>query len=143
MSHEGYHEPYEKLPDAVRDMHRALVSLQEELEAVDWYYQRAATTTDAALREVLLHNAHEEIEHAMLLFEWIRRQDPVFDANMREYLFRDGSIVAVEAKVKDRESGFAPLPSPRRQAMGEPSIPADSRPVARTTLGSLRERGDR
>src|SRR5262245_27860860 len=78
MSHEGYHEPFEHLPEPVRAMHRAIVSLMEELEAVDWYYQRAAVDADEALKAVLLHNAHEEIEHAMMVLEWIRRRDSTF-----------------------------------------------------------------
>ena len=96
MSHEGYHEPYEKLTEATRDMHRAIISLMEELEAIDWYQQRADVCPDDELRSVLLHNKHEEIEHAMMTLEWIRRQDPVFDENMVKYLFAEGPIVEIE-----------------------------------------------
>jgi hypothetical protein len=136
MSHEGYHEPYDKLPETVRDMHRALISLMEELEAVDWYYQRAAVTRDEALRAVLLHNAHEEVEHAMMTLEWIRRTDPVFDTTMREYLFRAGSITQAEAEA----TGKAAQPAPVSERMGaRPPVP--SRGPAGPTLGSLREPG--
>ena len=103
MSHEGYHEPFEQLPESVRNMHRAITSLMEELEAVDWYYQRAAVAKDEELKAILLHNAHEEIEHASMALEWIRRNDPVFNANLREYLFKEGSIVGKEAAATGKE----------------------------------------
>lgn len=100
MAHEGYHEPFEKLSEPTRMMHRALESLMEELEAIDWYYQRAEVTDDEALKAILLHNAHEEIEHAFMTLEWIRRHDKSFDLNMRTYLFREGDIVAGEKTAK-------------------------------------------
>jgi ferritin-like protein len=89
MSHEGYHEPTEELSDDVRDMHRAIESLMEELEAVDWYAQRAYATKNKELRDIMLHNANEEKEHAAMVLEWIRRRDPVMDKNLRTYLFKD------------------------------------------------------
>lgn len=92
-----WHESYEKMSEEVRDFSRALRSLQEELEAVDWYHQRAAATADPALQRVLMHNRNEEIEHAMMLLEYLRRQDPVFNEHMRTYLFRADDIVAIEA----------------------------------------------
>jgi ferritin-like protein len=98
MSHETLHEPIESLRPATRDLHRALVSLMEELEAIDWYQQRADATTDAELRAVIEHNRDEEIEHAMMALEWIRRQSPKFDENMRTYLFSEGPITEVEKK---------------------------------------------
>jgi ferritin-like protein len=101
MSHEGYHEPAELLPEPTKDLHRALISLQEELEAVDWYQQRADATKDEALRGVMIHNRNEEVEHAMMVLEWIRRQDPIFDAHMRTYLFRgDIPITQIEQAIK-------------------------------------------
>jgi ferritin-like protein len=78
------------------DQHRALVSIQEELEAVDWYNQRAEGATDDELRAVLEHNRDEEKEHAMMTLEWLRRHDPKLDAHMRTYLFTEGSILEVE-----------------------------------------------
>jgi ferritin-like protein len=78
------------------DQHRALVSIQEELEAVDWYNQRAEGATDDALRAILEHNRDEEKEHAMMVLEWLRRHDPKLDAHMRTYLFTEGSILEVE-----------------------------------------------
>lgn len=97
MSHEGYHEPIERLSAATTDMHRALLSLMEELEAVDWYAQRAEVCADDALRAVLVHNQNEEIEHAMMTLEWIRRTSPMVDAHARRYLFTTAPITAAEA----------------------------------------------
>lgn len=92
MSSVGYHEPVNELSKETRDMHRAIVSLMEELEAVDWYNQRADACSDQDLRKVLEHNRDEEKEHAAMTLEWIRRQDPKFDEYLREFLFTDGEI---------------------------------------------------
>ena len=100
MSSEGFHIPLEKLTTHTKQMHYAISSLMEELEAVDWYYQRADDTDDAELKAILLHNAHEEIEHASMVLEWLRRADPVIDKNLREYLFQPGSIVGREHVVE-------------------------------------------
>jgi ferritin-like protein len=88
------HEP--NLPSDVVDRHRAIVSIMEELEAVDWYDQRAAATSDDDLREVLAHNRDEEKEHAAMTLEWLRRRDPKLDAHLRTYLFTEGDILAIE-----------------------------------------------
>jgi hypothetical protein len=107
MSSEGLHVPRESLSRETLELHYAIASLMEELEAVDWYYQRADDSADAELKAVLLHNAHEEIEHASMVLEWLRRNDEQFDENLREYLFQDGSIVRreheVEGKATDRD----------------------------------------
>ena len=87
MSHEGYHEPISELSDATRDMHRAIESLMEELEAVDWYNQRVDACKDPALAKILAHNRDEEKEHAAMVLEWIRQKDPRFDKELKEYLF--------------------------------------------------------
>ncbi len=92
MSHEGYHEPINELSDETRDMHRAIVSLMEELEAVDWYNQRMDACKDDKLRAILKHNRDEEKEHAAMTLEWIRRRDSAFDKELRDYLFTDKSI---------------------------------------------------
>ena len=92
MSSEGYHEPIEELSDEVRDMHRAIVSLMEELEAVDWYNQRADACKDPELRAILRHNRDEEKEHAAMVLEWIRRRDPKFDHELRDWLFTDKKL---------------------------------------------------
>jgi ferritin-like protein len=100
MSSESTHEPYDLLSDETKNLHRAIVSLIEELEAVDWYQQRASVCPDADLKAVLLHNRDEEIEHAMMNLEWVRRHDPVFDDAMKLYLFAEGPITEIEAKAK-------------------------------------------
>ena len=92
MAHEGYHEPGEELSDATRDMHRAIVSLMEELEAVDWYNQRVDACRDQDLKRILAHNRDEEKEHAAMVLEWIRRKDSVMDRELREALFTKGRI---------------------------------------------------
>jgi ferritin-like protein len=92
MSHEGYHEPVGELSEEVRDSHRAIVSLIEELEAVDWYHQRAAACKNPELRANLMHNRDEEKEHAAMLLEWIRRNDSTFAKELKDYLFTDKPI---------------------------------------------------
>lgn len=92
MSNEGYHEPVDQLSVKTRDMHRAIVSLMEELQAVDWYNQRAEACSNADLEAILAHNRDEEKEHASMLLEWIRRNDPGFDKELRDYLFTDKQI---------------------------------------------------
>jgi hypothetical protein len=89
MASDQYHEPIEELNDDIRDMHRAIVSLMEELEAVDWYNQRAAACKDATLKAILEHNRDEEKEHAAMVLEWIRRKDGSFAGQMKEFLFTD------------------------------------------------------
>lgn len=96
MANEGYHEPIEELSDETRDMHRAIVSLMEELEAVDWYNQRVDACKDNELRAILEHNRDEEKEHAAMVLEWIRRKDPSFDKELKDYLFTEESIVEKE-----------------------------------------------
>ena len=103
MSSEGLHAPREKLSQQTYHMHQAISSLMEELEAVDWYRQRADDCDDPQLQAILLHNMREEIEHAAMALEWIRRNDETFDKELREYLFSDGDIVAVENKAMGRK----------------------------------------
>jgi hypothetical protein len=102
MSSEGLHIPREKLSAQTLKMHYAISSLIEELEAVDWYRQRADDTDDAELKAIFLHNAREEIEHASMALEWIRRADGQFDKNLREYLFQEGSIVGREHEAEGK-----------------------------------------
>jgi uncharacterized protein len=96
MASVGYHEPLELLSGETRDMHRAIVSLMEELEAIDWYQQRADACSDPVLKDVLLHNKNEEIEHAAMVMEWIRRHSDQFDQMMKTYLFTEQPIVGIE-----------------------------------------------
>lgn len=108
MSSESLHEAAEKLSPATIDRHRATVSLMEELEAIDWYDQRIDAATDEALKAVLRHNRDEEKEHAAMVLEWLRRQDPVIDQQLRTYLFKDGDILAVEEEAEaDAAAGAA------------------------------------
>jgi uncharacterized protein len=92
MSNEGYHEPLDELSDATRDTHRAIISLMEELEAVDWYNQRVDACKDKELKAILAHNRDEEKEHASMVLEWIRRNDPAFSKELKDYLFTDKKI---------------------------------------------------
>ena len=96
MANEGYHEAAEELSDATKDMHRAIVSLMEELEAVDWYNQRVSACKDEELKAILIHNRDEEKEHAAMMLEWIQRRDPRFSAEMKEYLFTAQPITHIE-----------------------------------------------
>jgi ferritin-like protein len=92
MANEGYHEPIEELSDETRDMHRAITSLMEELEAVDWYNQRVDACKDKELADILAHNRDEEKEHAAMVLEWIRRKDPTFSNELKDYLFTTKSL---------------------------------------------------
>lgn len=92
MANEGYHEPVSELSDETRDMHRAIISLREELEAVDLYNQRVDACKDKELRAILAHNRDEEKEHAAMLLEWIRRCDSKFDHELKDYLFTEKPI---------------------------------------------------
>lgn len=98
MGSETYHEPLELLSEETKEMHRALTSLVEELEAIDWYQQRAEACSDDRLRDILTHNRNEEMEHAAMALEWIRRMSPAFEERLRRYLFSSGDIVAEEEK---------------------------------------------
>ena len=102
MSSEVLHVAREKLSRKTLEMHYAITSLMEEFEAVDWYRQRADDTEDPELKKILLHNAREELEHAAMVLEWIRRNDPEADAQLREYLFKDGSIAGHEEGASEK-----------------------------------------
>jgi ferritin-like protein len=101
------HEDPGAIGAAVIDNHRAIASIMEELEAIDWYSQRVAATDDAELAAVLAHNRDEEKEHAAMTLEWLRRHDPALDAVLRQYLFREGSIVGQEAAATADAGGGA------------------------------------
>ena len=107
MSSETLHEDPAKLGSEIIDQHRAISSLMEELEAIDWYNQRAQVTTDDELRAILIHNRDEEKEHAAMVLEWLRRHDPKLDENLRKYLFTEESFVAQIAA----EKAAAPPPA--------------------------------
>lgn len=97
MSSESLHEEAGKLGPEVIDQHRAIVSLMEELEAVDWYNQRAKATGNPELRAILEHNRDEEKEHAAMALEWLRRSDPTFSQHLKTFLFSNGPITGTEA----------------------------------------------
>lgn len=124
-----WHERDDLLSEETKDMSRAIKSVIEELEAVDWYNQRAGATTDPQLKRILEHNRDEEKEHAAMVLEWIRRRDPKFELNLREYLFTDGEITTIEERLHSV--------SPAESGAGEdaPSIQAGS-----LTVGSLKHR---
>ena len=92
MANAGYHESINELTDETKDMHRAIISLREELEAVDLYNQRVDMCKNNALKAILAHNRDEEKEHAAMLLEWIRRQDSAFDKELKDYLFTEKAI---------------------------------------------------
>lgn len=107
-----YHEPPEELAAETREIHRGLASLIEELEAVDWYQHRIDVSKDDDMRSILMHNRDEELEHAAMALEWLRRQLPVLDFQLRAYLFADGAIVKTdeqkESAAKERMKSKAP-----------------------------------
>lgn len=115
----GLHEPADRLSPETVDRHRALVSIQEELEAVDWYDQRVDAATDVELASVLAHNRDEEKEHAAMTIEWLRRHDPVFDRHLRTYLFTETSITEVE---REAEAGGGPGADAVHDAAGGGSL---------------------
>ena len=104
MSHEGFHVPVEKLARKTIHLHYAIESLMEELEAVDWYRQRMDDTEDESLKAILKHNANEEIEHAAMVLEWLRRNDSCFDKQLRTYLFTQAAITKVEEEAEHHGS---------------------------------------
>jgi uncharacterized protein len=126
-----WHAPYELLKPETQDMARALNSLQERLEAMDWYNQRIDVTHDEQLRGILAHNRDEEKEHAAMVLEWIRRHDPVWDGHLRTYLFTTGDILVEEAQKEGRDPEQKPDPP-------IPPIARDVRAGPSLTVGSLR-----
>lgn len=125
----AWHAPYELLKPESQDMARAIQSLMEELEAIDWYGQRMDVTHDEELRLILEHNRDEEKEHASMILEWIRRRDPKFDENLRKYLFASGSVIGIE------ESAEASAPEAATAAPQQEPQPEEESAL---TVGSLR-----
>lgn len=93
---EAYHEPLDLIPEDARDYHRAIVSMIEEFEAIDWYHQRVVATKDPELKALLAHNRDEEKEHAAMLLEWLRRRDEALSGELKEYLFTEGDLTELE-----------------------------------------------
>ena len=119
MSSESLHAPRERLSPKTLAMHQAIVSLMEELEAADWYRQRADDCDDASLKKILLHNMREEIEHAAMVIEWLRRNSPTFDRHLRTYLFTDEPITEIEAEAEGTAAGGT---GPRAGSLGIGSL---------------------
>jgi ferritin-like protein len=124
-----YHEPWDALPQTVRDATRALTSLKEEIEAVGWYDQRVAVATDPELAAVLAHNRDEEIEHACMTLEWLRRNMAGWDEQLRTYLFTDGPITTAEERATAAAGEASAVASPAA---------APARPSASLGIGSLK-----
>ena len=104
MSSENLHAPRERLKRETLTLHHAIVSIKEELDAVDWYRQRADDCEDEALREILLHNMREEVEHACMVLEWLRRNDPNWDRYLRTYLFTETPVTEIEDEKERAEA---------------------------------------
>lgn len=96
-----YHEPVEKLDEKALDISRALNSLKEEVEAVDWYNQRVVASNDPDLKAIMAHNRDEEIEHACMTIEWLRRNMGTWDEELRTYLFKEGNVTELEGAAKE------------------------------------------
>jgi ferritin-like protein len=143
MASDTYHEPLNLISEKTKDLHRAITSLMEELEAIDWYQQRAEATQDPTLRAVLEHNRNEETEHAMMVLEWIRRNNPIFDVNVHTYLMQEGPITEIEKIKKDGSNGptsgstSSSGSSSSGESLGVGSLRVDSSPSA----ASAREEG--
>jgi ferritin-like protein len=123
----GTHEPYEKLSPETLDIHRALVSLMEELEAIDWYRQRLEACEDEQLKAILEHNMNEEIEHASMVLEWLRRLVPKMHESLKTYLFTQGEMTKLEEAATGRE------------AQGQ-ACRTNCRPRSRVTIGDPKGR---
>jgi ferritin-like protein len=123
----GLHEPEDRLSPDTIDRHRALTSIQEELEAVDWYAQRVDATTDADLAAVLAHNRDEEKEHAVMTLEWLRRRDPVLDRHLRTYLFTSGSILEIETDTEHGAAGSSGAAADSSGSLGIGSLKEEAR----------------
>jgi uncharacterized protein len=104
------HENEQSLAPATIDRHRAIVSIMEELEAIDWYDQRVDAATDEELKGLLAHNRDEEKEHAAMMLEWLRRRDPKLNEHLRTYLFTQGSILEIEEQAEGQAGGESPEP---------------------------------
>ncbi|WP_341877838.1 ferritin-like domain-containing protein [Defluviitalea saccharophila] len=99
-----YHEPVELLDEKARDIARVLHSLKEEVEAVNWYHQRVSASKDPQVKAILAHNRDEEIEHAVMAIEWLRRNLPAWDKELRTYLFTEGPITQIEEGIEDHST---------------------------------------
>lgn len=139
-----FHEPREQLSEGSLDTKRAIDSMMEELEAVDWYRQRMQAAGNPALRAILDHHQREEVEHFAMLLEWVRRNDADFDDQLRTYLFSRGDILEVEEAAETAEEDGAERPAAGAPRQEQADIAEEEHSLARPrarrrTLGSLRE----
>jgi ferritin-like protein len=140
MASEGLHESADQLRPETKDLHRAIVSLMEELEAIDWYGQRVDAAGDVELRAILAHNRGEEQEHAAMVLEWIRRHDAGFDRHLRAYLFTEGSIVGREQAAAGAAGAAAGAAGAAAGAAGAAAANETTNGTwPRASVGSLRE----
>jgi len=137
MASEGLHEPQELMQSATIDRHRAITSIKEELEAVDWYDQRVDATSDDALAAVLAHNRDEEKEHACMTLEWLRRHDPVLDGHLRTYLFTTAPVTEIEVEA-EAGTGSSAAGSSGAGAPAAGSSAAGSSGAGSLGIGSLK-----
>jgi len=119
VASEGFHEPVELIDAETMDRHRAIQSLTEELEAIDWYDQRVVATSDESLAAVLAHNRDDEKEHAAMALEWLRRRDPELDAQLRKYLFTSDPITEI---APDESASADPDSAPPEASSGSLGI---------------------
>lgn len=132
MSSEGLHAPRDRLSAETLALHQAITSLIEELEAVDWYRQRGEDCEDPELRDILFHNMREEMEHASMVLEWIRRHSADFEAQLRDYLFTDKPITAVEGAATGKDDGGA-------GEAGDGEADEEAEPQRTMTVGDLKD----
>jgi uncharacterized protein len=132
LASEGLHEPQELLDEATIDHHRAMTSLCEELQAIDWYDQRVRATSDDSLAAILAYNRDDEKEHAAMALEWLRRRDVALDANLRKFLFTSGPITQLGDSADGVSAGAS------AGASGGASGPADSDASGSLGIGSLK-----
>lgn len=125
-----YHEPWDQLDDNARNYHQAIKSLMEELEAVDWYHQRVTVCKDQELKKIMAHNRDEEIEHACMALEWLRRNMPGWDEQLRTYLFQDPTLSIIEIEHAAEHGGDPPA------AADAPTVTSASQDLG---IGSLKE----
>jgi uncharacterized protein len=138
MSSETLHEDPRAIGPGIIDKHRAITSLMEEFEAVDWYDQRIAATDDDELKAILKHNRDEEKEHAAMVLEWLRRHDPALDANLRKYLFNEEPLAALVAEEKAEPP--APVAPEGHLGIGDLRGANSNRPGASSTRRAANER---
>ena len=128
QSSQEFHESTDKLEVGTMDRHRAIVSIMEELEAVDWYDQRVDAADDDELAGILAHNRDEEKEHASMLLEWLRRRDAKLDGMLRKYLFSAKPVLEIEAAADAAQGADADAGSPGDGSLGIGSLrPGDAR----------------